>query len=94
MRMLRILASLALTAGAAAPALADDDGADCGNAPRDQWMSQDAAKSKAIELGYEVRRVQEEGGCYGLYAIDKNGAKVELQMHPVTGAVVKTGGES
>ena len=94
MRMLRILATLALTAGAAAPALADDDGADCGNAPRDQWMSQDAAKSKATELGYQVRGVKEENGCYEIYAIDKNGAKVDLQMQPVTGAVVKTGGES
>ena len=94
MRVSGILASLALVAGVALPALADDDGANCGNAPRAQWMTEDAAKSKAADLGYEVRRVKEENGCYEIYAIDKNGAKVELQMHPVTGALVKTNGDS
>ena len=94
MRLLQIPAALALAFAIATPALADDDGAGCGNTPRDQWMSQDAAKSKATELGYEVRRVKEEGGCYEVYGIDKNGAKVEVYMHPVTGVVVKTAGES
>jgi len=94
MRLLQIPAPLALAFAIATPALADDAGADFGNTPRDQWMSQDAAKSKAAEMGYEVRRVKEEGGCYELYAIDRNSGKVELQMHPVTGAVVKGGGES
>jgi len=94
MHIAGILASLALTAGLAMPALADDDGGNCGNAPRTQWMSEDAAKGKAAELGYQVRRVKEEDGCYELYAIDKSGAKVELHMDPVTGAVVKSDGES
>lgn len=94
MHITGILASLALAAGVAAPALADDDGADCGNAPRAQWMTEDAAKSKAADLGYEVRGMREENGCYEIYAVDKTGAKVELQMHPVTGAVVKSNGDS
>lgn len=94
MRILRILASLALAAGVVTPTLANDDGGSCSNAPRAQWMSGDAAKGKATELGYEVRRAEEEGGFYEIYAIDRSGGKVELQMHPVTGAVVKSGGES
>ena len=94
MRIPAILASLALAAGVAAPALADDDGGSCGNVPRTQWMTEEAAKSKAADLGYDVRRVKEEDGCYEIYAIDKSGAKVELHMHPVTGAVVKSNGES
>jgi hypothetical protein len=94
MRIQRILASLALATTVATPALADDDGGRCGNAPRAQWMSEDAAKGKATELGYQVRQVKEEEGCYEVYAIDKNGAKVELHMDPVSGTVVKSGGES
>jgi hypothetical protein len=53
-------------------------------------MSVEAAKAKGTELGYEVRRVKEEDGCYELYAIDKNGAKAELYMNPVTGDVVRS----
>lgn len=94
MRLLQIPTALALALAIATPALADDDGTDCGNTPRDQWMSKDAAKSKAAEMGYEVRRVKEEGGCYEIYGIDKNGAKVEVFMHPVSGVIVKTTGES
>ncbi len=75
---------------AAAPAYASSGGGEgCGSAPRDQWMSVDAAKVKGMELGYQVRKVKEEDGCYELYAIDKNGAKAELYMNPVTGQIVR-----
>ncbi len=85
------LTAAALSAALVAiPAHASDDDARCAAAPRDQWMSIDAAKAKGVELGYEVRQVKEEDGCYELYAIDKNGAKVELYLHPVTGAVVRS----
>lgn len=84
------LTAAALSAALASlPAHASDDDARCMAGPRDQWMSVDAAKAKGVELGYEVRRVKEEDGCYELYAIDKNGAKVELYLDPVTGAVVR-----
>src|SRR5262245_48468729 len=94
MRISGIFASVALVAGVAFTALADDDSASCGNAPRAQWMTEDAAKSKAAELGYDVRRVKKENGCYEIYAVDKSGAKIELKMHPVTGALFKSNGES
>ena len=86
------LKAIALSAVlAAAPAYAsDDEGKGCGNAPRDQWMSVDAVEAKGVAMGYEVRRVKEEDGCYELYAIDKNGAKTELYMNPVTGDVVRS----
>ncbi len=86
------LKAFALTAIlAATPALASSDEADgCGGAPRDQWMSVDAAKAKGIEMGYEVRKVKEEDGCYELYAIDKKGARAELYMNPVTGQIVRS----
>ncbi len=80
------LTALTLTLANSVSAFASDDAA-CGNAAPDQWMSQDAIKAKATDLGYEVRRVKVEDGCYEVYGIDKNGAKVELYMNPVTGTI-------
>lgn len=88
MRIMFTLAALSLGLAAASPAFADG-GADCGNPPKDQWMTQEAAKEKATALGYEVRRVKIDNGCYEVYAFDKNKAKVEVYLHPVTGEVVK-----
>ena len=81
------IAALVLALAATAPALAGDK-ASCGDAPRDQWLSQDAIRAKAEGLGYQVRQVKVENGCYELYAIDKNGAKIERYLYPVTGEPV------
>lgn len=62
---------------------------ECGNVPQDQWMSEDALKTKAVASGYDVRQVKVEDGCYEIYAIDRDGKKVEAYLHPVTAAVVK-----
>lgn len=93
MRMKTILAVgtfavLSLPFAAAAPAFAEEEGASCTSAPKEQWMSEEAAKAKATALGYEVRRVKVENGCYEVYAIDKNRAKAEIYLDPVTGDVV------
>lgn len=67
----------------ASPVMASGMG--CGNAPRDQWMSEQALKEKATGMGYQVRRVKAEDGCYEVYAIDANGMKAEVLFNPVTG---------
>ncbi|MFZ2470148.1 MAG: PepSY domain-containing protein [Parvibaculum sedimenti] len=86
MRKMLQLSAVVLAMGAAVPAFAEEEGkASCGNAPREQWLSEDAIKAKGTALGYEVRRVKAEDGCYELYVIDKNGAKAELYFNPVTG---------
>ncbi len=74
-------------------ALASDGHAYCAKTSG-QWMSKSAAKGKATDMGYDVRRVKRENGCYEIYAIGKNGARVEIYMNPVTGAVVKTKNKS
>lgn len=76
------IAALLFASAIAMPALAEEG---CGHAPRDQWIKEEAIKSKVAAMGYEVRRVKAEGGCYEVYAIDKTGAKVELTLNPVTG---------
>ncbi|MFZ2103290.1 MAG: PepSY domain-containing protein [Oricola sp.] len=60
----------------------------CGDAPRAQWMSEDAVKAKAAGLGYQVRSVKAEKGCYEVYAIDARGMKAEVLFNPVTGEQV------
>ena len=86
MRMM--ISSLALLTGIAiaGPALAE--GESCGNAPKSQWLSEQAIKDKAVAQGLDVRQVKVEGGCYEIKAVDKNGARVEQVVNPVTGEVV------
>ncbi len=77
-----IAAALSLT-----PAYASGD-AKCENTSG-EWLSHEAIGAKAAELGYEVRKVETDDSCYEVYALDENGGRVEIYMHPVTGAVVK-----
>ena len=83
-----MISTLALLTGiaAAAPALADSES--CGDAPKSKWLSEQAIKDKATAEGLDVRQVKTEGSCYEIKAVDKNGARVELVVNPVTGAVV------
>jgi hypothetical protein len=82
-------AALSIVLAPAGVALADDD-TDCGKSPRDQWMSEDDIETRATELGYDVRSVDTEDGCYEVYAVDANGARLELYLNPVTGALVSS----
>jgi len=77
-----IVASLAPTL-----AFASDDV--CPNVPRDQWMSDAAITEKATALGYDVRSVKAEDGCLEVYAMDKDGKRVEVLFHPGTGEMLK-----
>ncbi len=72
----------------AAPAFASSSNGLCGNTPN-KWMAMDAARQIAVEQGYDVRRIKREDGCYEVYAISRDGAKVELYMHPTSGDIVK-----
>lgn len=88
--MRKLLPTLALTLTVAFPAFAQDAEPKnaCGETDKATWISQDDAKAKAVALGFDVRQIKDEGGCYEVYAIDKDGNKVEKLMHPVTGEFV------
>lgn len=88
--MRKILPILCIGAilGAASPILASESDR-CGNTPREQWLTEAIINTKVTALGYEVRKIKAEKGCYEVEGIDKNGAKVELYVHPATGEVVK-----
>ncbi|VAX07254.1 hypothetical protein MNBD_ALPHA03-2086 [hydrothermal vent metagenome] len=88
MKKLLILATSAAVLTIASPAFASSSNIQCGDSSG-QWMPDEVAKSKATELGYDVRRIKREDGCLEIYAFDKNGNMVELFMNPVSGEVVQ-----
>lgn len=90
MRNIMALTALSLVIGTAAPALASEEHSACGSAPREQWLSEEAIKAKASELGYQVRRVKIEDNCYEVYAIDPQGGRAEVYFNPATGEVART----
>lgn len=74
-------APLAASAAEASPS--------CGNAPQSSWLSQADVEAKATAMGYKVRQIKVEDGCYEIYAIDKDGKRVEAYLNPVTAEVVE-----
>ncbi|MGB7287827.1 MAG: PepSY domain-containing protein [Salaquimonas sp.] len=87
MKKLLITTVSVLIFATAAPAFASGN-KDCGNADRSTWMSEDALKTKVTAMGYDVKNVKVEDGCYEIYAI-KDGKKVEAYLNPVTAEVVR-----
>lgn len=82
------LAAFAVTA-AALPASASSF-LSCGAVPQGQWLSIAEISAKAAALGYQVREIEIDDGCYEIHAIDRNGIRVEAYLHPVTAEVVRT----
>ena len=67
-----------------------DDGWRCRTQQGAKWMTIDQAAAKARAHGYrDIREVERDDGCWEVYATDKNGYRVEVYMHPVTGRIVK-----
>lgn len=87
MRKTLTLTAMILAIGATAPAFAEED-AKCTTETQDKWITTDDAKAKAEDQGYQVRRVKVEGSCYEIYGFDKDKAKVEVLMDPVSGRIV------
>ncbi len=62
----------------------------CTAEPKDKWMSEQAMKTKAAELGYErIKTFKVSGDCYEIYGYARDGQKAEVYFNPVTGDVVK-----
>ena len=94
-KILIALLAAAPLALAALPAAAEESesGAACTSEPQAKWMSEDAAKAKAGEAGYDVRDIKVENGCFEIYAM-KAGERVQLVMNPVDGSIVGTEDET
>ena len=94
-KMLIALVAVAPLGLAALPAAAEESegGTACTGEPQAAWMSEDAARAKAAEAGYDVRDIKAEKGCFEIYAM-KDGKRLELVMNPVDGTLVGTEGEN
>jgi hypothetical protein len=83
-----ITALALLTLLAAGSAASAEDHHNCGDAAESQWMSKEAIKAQFAADGTEVRQVKVEDGCYEVYAVRKDGTKIERVVNPVTGEVL------
>lgn len=86
--MKRAFATAALSLGLLASGTAFADGLDkCTDEAKDKWMTQEQISAKAVELGYEVKKVEETGTCYEIYGV-KDGKTFEMFLNPVTAEVM------
>lgn len=89
MRKIIAITAAGLLAASAVPALASsDDDVSCRNTSGQQMSVQDIT-AKVTGMGYSVRKVERDDGCYEVKATDSSGARVELKLHPATGVIVK-----
>ena len=58
------------------------------NVPRGKWLSVAQITEKFKAQGYDVRQVKVEKGAYEVYAVAKDGKRVEVMVHPATGKIL------
>ena len=56
----------------------------CEPIPKEQWKPQAELERKLTDMGWKIRRVKIENGCYEVYGTDEKGGKVEVFFHPKT----------
>ena len=56
----------------------------CEPIPKAEWKTQDELKQKLTDMGWKVRRIKIENGCYEVYGRDEKNGKVEVFFHPKT----------
>lgn len=54
-----------------------------------QWMSKDDITKKVTDMGYEIRKLDKEDGCWEVKGM-KDGKQVEAYFDPNTAELVKT----
>lgn len=88
--MRKFLIATTLTAGlmgVAGSAFASDDDTQL-NVPRDKWLTVAQITEKFTAQGYDVRQVKVENGGYEVYAVAKDGKRLEVLVHPATGEIL------
>ncbi|MGN6451157.1 MAG: PepSY domain-containing protein [Brucella intermedia] len=85
--MKKIILMTALVAASAVPqaALADDD---C-NVPMDKWQSRDAVQQMATSLGWNVKRIKIDDGCYEIKGLNEAGKSFKAKINPQNLAIMK-----
>ena len=79
-----LAAALLCAANAGATGLAT-----CESGSKSGWQAQEKLEKQLVDQnGWKIRRIKEDGGCYEVYAFDKNGDRVNAYYHPVTFALM------
>lgn len=86
MKTLLMASTLAMLA--AAPAFASS-GADCKPVEGPRKAASEIAATVEAQ-GLKVREIEDEGGCYEVKAVDGEGKRLKMYVHPVTGEIVRT----
>ena len=56
----------------------------CASTPKSQWQPKSALQDKLTSDGYKVRQIKVEGGCYEVYATDKDGKRANMAFNAQT----------
>jgi hypothetical protein len=79
---MKLFSALTVIAIAAAgPALAE---AKCATGPKSKWQPKSALETQLQAEGYKVRQIKAEGGCYEVYATDKDGKRDNMAYNVET----------
>ncbi len=79
MKLLSAVTVLAIAV--ASPAFAEGK---CASSPKSQWQPKSALESQLQADGYKVRQIKVEGGCYEVYATDKDGKRANMAYNAET----------
>lgn len=77
---------------AAGHAIASDDN-DHAASPGSDWLSIAQITQKLTTEGYDVRKIDVEDGAYEVYALDKDGKRIESYVDPLTGDLLHSQGD-
>ncbi len=91
MTMIRLIPALMVGLASASAAHAQDEVC---SQPMADWQPREAVRKMAEGLGWEVRRIKIDDGCYEVFARDAKGQMIEAAVDPATLAVVKLEVES
>lgn len=85
----KTLVALAFTSLAtlSGPVFASDD--ECRSVPRSEWRSMEDAVAAVTGMGYAIREIEVDDGCYEVKATGKEGGRVKLYLDPGTLEVVR-----
>ena len=89
MRKILTLATIAFLGGTIAPALADNAEYSCAQAATAMSISADMMKSRIDDLGYDVRRLKMDDGCFKARIVERTSGGALTATFSTTGELVR-----
>jgi len=54
------------------------------NVPPENWMKETELKQRLKRMGYLIRSIRIESGCYEIYGLDPRGRRIQILIDPAT----------